>query len=68
MVHVFVIIIILKAFNLMILTTFTCERKRKPNKKNINISNEGLLNLTPYNVIIYKGCAYGITISKFFND
>jgi hypothetical protein len=30
MVHVFVIIIILKGFNLMILTTFICEKKKNP--------------------------------------
>jgi hypothetical protein len=46
MVHVFFIIIILKGFNLMILITFNCERK-KLNQNNINISNEGLLNLNP---------------------
>jgi hypothetical protein len=45
MVHVFVTIIILKGVNLMVLTTFTCERKN--NQNNINISNEKLLNLTP---------------------
>jgi len=45
MVHVFVIIIILKGLNLMILTTFTCG-KRKTNQNDINILNDGLLNLT----------------------
>jgi hypothetical protein len=45
MVHVFVIIVILKGLNLMILTTFTCVRKI--NQSNINISNEGLCNVTP---------------------
>jgi hypothetical protein len=44
-VHVLVIIIILKEFNLMILTTFNCEKNQ--NQNNINISNKKLLSLTP---------------------
>jgi hypothetical protein len=48
----------------MILTTFTCERKKNISK-HINISNEGLLNLTPWNVTIHKGFAYGLAISNF---
>ncbi len=49
----------------MILTTFICERKKSKNQNNINISNEGLLNLTPSNVRVHKGCAYGFTIPIF---
>jgi hypothetical protein len=51
----------------MIITTFTSKRK-KTNQNNINISNEGLLNLTPWNVTIHKKYAYGLTISKFCID
>jgi hypothetical protein len=47
MVHVFVIIIILKGLNLMILTSFLEKTKTKTNQNNVNISNGGLLNLTP---------------------
>jgi len=48
----------------MIIITY----ERKKNQNNINISNKGLLNLTPWNVTVHKGCAYGLTISKFCID
>jgi hypothetical protein len=47
MVHIFFIIIIVKGFNIMILTTFICEREKRTNQNNVNISNEGFLNLPP---------------------
>jgi hypothetical protein len=50
----------------MILTTFNCEKNQ--NQNNINISNKKLLSLTPWNVIVHKGWAYGFTISKFCID
>jgi hypothetical protein len=47
MVHVFVIIIILKGLNLMILANLLVKGKKIKNQNNIKIPNEGLFYLTP---------------------